>query len=229
MPSMDHEAAEQTVAGPSSQIVRLWLVPIVTSVLFVGGVYWLRQLPAGTRSREQAANVQVQLVRAPDPTRIPVQAVPAPVAPDAGQRAELPVADPPRVPSEDTAVTPPLRTPARAERSPAPSVRPLPTAVRSFPSNVALTFQRTLERHIERYKVVPSEARRARLQGIVQLVFAMGRDGTVLDVWINSSSGYPVLDQAALDIVRRAQPLPRIPAELPDRLNILYPVSFSLS
>jgi protein TonB len=115
----------------------------------------------------------------------------------------------------------------RIERS--SSIRPLAAPVHSFPSSVASTFQRTLLRHIARYQNYPDEARSARLQGVVQLVFAMTRDGIVLDVWIKSSSGSSILDQAALDTIRRAQPLPRIPSELPDRLNILVPVSFALS
>ena len=113
------------------------------------------------------------------------------------------------------------------------NARPFPTfapvtPVRAAPDIVAATFQRTL-RHIERYQVYPAEARGERLQGLVQLVFAMGRDGRVLDAWVKQSSGSAVLDKAALDTVKRAQPLPRIPNELPDRLNVMIPVAFARS
>jgi len=56
----------------------------------------------------------------------------------------------------------------------------------------------------------------------------MLRDGTVTDVRIASSSGYSLLDIAAIETIRKAQPLPRIPAELPESLNILVPVAFEL-
>jgi protein TonB len=225
MPAVDHGASE--TVGPSSQLVRLWLVPIVTSVLLAGGVYWLRQLPAGARLHEPATTVQVQLIRAPDPTTLSVPAAREPVAHDPGEPDEPSVAKPNDATREDGALLTPSRPSLRIERS--SSIRPLAAPVHSFPSSVASTFQRALLRHIARYQNYPDEARGARLQGVVQLVFAMTRDGIVLDVWIKSSSGSSVLDQAALDAVRRAQPLPRIPSELPDRLNILVPVSFALS
>ena len=54
----------------------------------------------------------------------------------------------------------------------------------------------------------------------------MDRNGIVLGIWIKQSSGYPVLDKEAVATVLRAQPLPAIPAELPDPLNITLPMVF---
>jgi protein TonB len=59
-------------------------------------------------------------------------------------------------------------------------------------------------------------------------MFAMRRDGTVKDIWIRNSSGHDLLDAAAIDTIRKAQPAPRIPSELPDQLNVLIPVAFDL-
>lgn len=56
----------------------------------------------------------------------------------------------------------------------------------------------------------------------------MRRDGMVTDVWVKASSGFNALDLAAVDTIRNAQPLPRIPSELPDQLNISMPVAFNL-
>ncbi len=86
-------------------------------------------------------------------------------------------------------------------------------------------FQRMLLSHIARFRQYPSAAKSGQ-HGITQLVFAMRRDGTVSEVWIRNSSGSQLLDEAATDTIRRAQPLPTIPADLPDQLTISLPISF---
>jgi protein TonB len=56
----------------------------------------------------------------------------------------------------------------------------------------------------------------------------MLRDGTVTDVQVISSSGFDVLDAAAVETIRNAAPMPRIPSELPGHLNIHVPVAFDM-
>jgi protein TonB len=56
----------------------------------------------------------------------------------------------------------------------------------------------------------------------------MNRVGTVLSSAIVRKSGSFDLDQAALDTLRRAQPLPNIPADRPDVVELTIPVTFSL-
>jgi protein TonB len=92
-----------------------------------------------------------------------------------------------------------------------------------------VAFEKQLFAHVERYRRYPEAAQRDGLQGVVQVMFAMSRGGRVVGVWLKSSSGYAALDQEALDTVRRAEPLPPIPIELPDQLTILLPVEFSPS
>ena len=89
-------------------------------------------------------------------------------------------------------------------------------------------YQRALLVHIEHYRGYPLDEHRQRIQGIVTIRFAIDRHGNVLDVWIDRSSGVAALDAEAVATVRRAQPLPMIPASLPDRLSIVLPVSFSI-
>ena len=89
-------------------------------------------------------------------------------------------------------------------------------------------YQRALLVHIEHYRRYPLDERRQRIEGLVTIRFAMDRHGNVLDVWIDRSSGVAALDTEAVATVRRAQPLPMIPARLPDRLSIVLPVSFSI-
>ena len=88
-------------------------------------------------------------------------------------------------------------------------------------------FQRVLFAHIERFQRYPAVARREKLAGTVQVVFVMQRDGTVLEARVSQSSGFPILDQEALEMIWRARPLPPIPSEMARHLTIVLPVEFS--
>ena len=68
----------------------------------------------------------------------------------------------------------------------------------------------------------PDEARRRNLSGRVVLNVAVLRDGSVQSIDIAQSSGIPVLDAAAIQSVRLAEPFPPLPAtkENFDVLNI---------
>ncbi|HEX7368920.1 MAG TPA: energy transducer TonB [Rhodanobacteraceae bacterium] len=59
----------------------------------------------------------------------------------------------------------------------------------------------------------PDAARRRHLHGDVVLSVTLGADGQVRGVAINTSSGYRVLDDAAIRIVHLAAPFPPIPAD----------------
>jgi protein TonB len=59
----------------------------------------------------------------------------------------------------------------------------------------------------------PDAARRRHLHGDVMLTVVLGTDGHVRDVTVNRSSGYRVLDEAAIRIVHLAAPFPRIPQD----------------
>ena len=52
----------------------------------------------------------------------------------------------------------------------------------------------------------PEKARRHQLYGELRLVVAINRDGTLSNVEILDSSGFQVLDDAAVRIVRQASP-----------------------
>lgn len=91
----------------------------------------------------------------------------------------------------------------------------------------AADFQRLLFDHIRQYRRYPDAALTHRLEGVVKLVFVMNRNGTLLEAWVADSSGYPLLDQSAIDMIWRADPLPTVPANLPDHLRITLPVEFS--
>lgn len=76
-------------------------------------------------------------------------------------------------------------------------------------------YQVAWVRHIERVGNLnyPDAARRRGLHGDVMLTVMIGADGQVRDVKVYGSSGYPVLDNAAIRIVHLAAPFPPIPRE----------------
>ena len=82
---------------------------------------------------------------------------------------------------------------------------------------------------LNRYKDYPPEAKKRKQQGTVVLAFSIDRAGEVLAARIQTSSGYPFLDRAALAMLDRAGPLPPMPDSMPrERLHLAVPIEYSL-
>lgn len=96
-------------------------------------------------------------------------------------------------------------------------------------SDASQSWEARLLAHLERYRRFPARARAARQQGTVQIRFRMNRAGSVLSASVLRSSGFTTLDRAALDTLKRAQPLPTIPKDRPDEIELTIPVEFYLS
>jgi periplasmic protein TonB len=227
--SDDMPGAEWRTAVPGLNVRWLVGVAVIVPFLLAAGVYWLRHAPAGPAMTTADSVVEVQIIPLHDHAA-PVRDAALP----SNQTTLLPRSEPlvedrNRSIPEETLIAP-------ASTQPDPTPAPAPAAVQSVPDTsaqrpaprTAAAFQQALLQHIARFRYYPDQARRDRIQGIVQLVFAMERDGTVRDIWVRASSGSSILDSAAIETVRDAQPLPRIPADLPDQLNVLIPVAFAL-
>lgn len=221
--------AEWHTAVPGLNVRWLVGVAVIVPFLLAAGVYWLRHAPAGPAMTAADPVVEVQIIPLRD------HAPPVREAALPSNQTTLPLRSEPLVEDRNRSIPDEtLTAPTSAE--PAPTQAPAAAAVRSVPDTSAprpaprttAAFQQTLLQHIARFRYYPDQARRDRVQGIVQLVFAMERDGTVRDVWVRASSGSSILDSAAIETVRNAQPLPRIPADLPDQLNVLIPIAFAL-
>jgi protein TonB len=124
--------------------------------------------------------------------------------------------------------------PVIAARPPAPvpvSAPPAPAA----PAHKAVgegraSFLTRLLAQLNRFKQYPRAARQAHIQGVVMLHFVMNAQGRVTAFDVAKSSGHPVLDAEALALIQRAQPLPAIPPDYPDRtLDAIVPIEFSLN
>jgi len=68
----------------------------------------------------------------------------------------------------------------------------------------------------------PDEARRRGLSGRLILDVALRPDGTIYNISIRKPSGYKVLDEAAIRIVRLAAPFPPFPPEIRKDTDILH-------
>jgi len=190
-----------------------------------------------TRFEEAVPPVQVYL----DLTPRPAPRRSAPASEPRAEKAPRPVTPPPPrplplSPRPSQAVTPPppsvtpLPLQAAAPPAPAPATQaaaPAPAAEPAARSTPSPEFQRRVLAALEKVRRYPPAARARREEGVVVLSFTLNRAGKVLGVSVQTSSGSPALDRAALETVRRAS-LPRVPEEFADPLRITVPVEFSL-
>jgi len=112
---------------------------------------------------------------------------------------------------------------------PAPPALTAPVAQKGTGDGQA-SFESRVLSHINRFKQYPPSARKAHIEGVVMLHFVMDAGGHVTEADIQKSSGRPVLDNEALAMIQRAQPLPALPADFPTRtLNAVVSIEFSLN
>ena len=145
----------------------------------------------------------------------------------------------PTVQPQIAVVTPPQRdTPqpsvpqasaqAPAVVAPAPPVqaaRTEPAAERTLTSS----YEKSLADLIKRHEKYPDRARRQGWQGTAVVGLSLSADGKVMDISIIESSGRDILDEAALNMVRRASPLPRAPEGLRGtERTVRVPIVFKL-
>jgi protein TonB len=166
-----------------------------------------------------------------------------------------PIEEPPPevapAPDPEVAVQPPppqevqQETPKRQEpRPPAPTtsapqaipeqvaaIPAAPTQGQLIPDNPTAvpTWKTQIVALLERNKRYPEGAQSRREQGVAQVFFSLDRHGRVIDSRVVRSSGATSLDEEALALLRRAQPFPAPPRELPgDHVDLTVPIRFNL-
>ena len=68
----------------------------------------------------------------------------------------------------------------------------------------------------------PQQARDQHLHGDVILTVGLNRDGGIHDIDVTKSSGYDVIDKAAIAIVKLSAPFPPLPPDSKEKVDILY-------
>lgn len=140
-------------------------------------------------------------------------------------------------PAAETSAAPKKKAPA-ATRSAAAAKADTPSPKAAAPMKVDTVaapnanpakWQSRVLSWLNRHKRYPASAKSRRQEGLVQVAFTVDKGGRVTSSRVARSSGIPALDQAALDMVRRASPVPAPPPEIAaSALKLAVPVDFSL-
>ena len=160
-----------------------------------------------------------------------VQAVPQPIQskPQVIARTAQPIETPPPA----AMVQPAAAAPATPTQSAKPVSQPMnvhTVTVRTTPAPQRDYgwLAETLRDRIEELKRYPAMARINNWQGKVVLKFVVREDGTVENLEVVQSSGHTVLDEAAMETIRLASPLPLKHELGKPRVTFQFPISYTL-
>lgn len=234
----------------------LWALSLVVvlgvhAALFLWALYWN---PSDQPDQPEPAAMMIQLEPLPVAPPPPPTPPEPPVIPEPepepevieAPKPELVVAKPkpkPRPkppepkpePPKPVEPTPPAPPAPPAPPSPQPPAKTAPAAPQaatvSDTSDAEATWKALMMVRLKRYESYPDDARRRNIQGTVRLRFLVDANGRVSSPEVVESSGNRSLDRAALRQVRRAQPLPKPPAELlrNGQKEVLAPFTYKLS
>jgi len=129
----------------------------------------------------------------------------------------VPAAPPVQEPAESAA-------PAPAPVASAPAATPVATAA-AKPSFDYSAYQSTLSSRLEKNKTYPMMARRRGMEGIVKMKLVISPSGTLVNSEIVSSSGYDVLDNEAMKLVRSVFPIKH---NAERQISVVVPVMYKL-
>ncbi len=113
--------------------------------------------------------------------------------------------------------TPPLAT---ASETTAPTAAALRSAS-------LVSWKLRISTHLQRYKRYPSAAAARGERGTAELSFTVDRSGHVKVAKLQRGSGHALLDEATVELIQRAQPLPPPPGDVPGtEFSFTVPVKF---
>jgi periplasmic protein TonB len=96
--------------------------------------------------------------------------------------------------------------------------------------NARAQYGALLAQEITKFKQYPTLAKQTRQQGVVILQLQMNSLGALISAKVYQSSTYELLDNQALEMVKKATPFSQPPIDLREHdLSVLVPVSFRLN
>jgi protein TonB len=170
----------------------------------------------------------------PPPPPAPEPAVTLPTPPPPRPMPKRPVLQRPRTPNQVS--KPPVQN-SMPEQAAAPSTpntapasaAPTPAAPAAAQASAVPGWRSELIGRLQRAKQYPDTAREREEQGVAVVRFTMDRSGHILAASLVRSAGSSALDEEAVALLHRAEPLPPIPAELAaNTITLTLPVTFSL-
>ncbi len=91
------------------------------------------------------------------------------------------------------------------------------------------TYGLSISKEIKRFQKYPPPAQRRGWEGTAEVLLQISAEGKVISITLGKSSGRDILDKEAVDMVRRASPLPQAPPDLRGRaLVVSVPIVFKL-
>lgn len=134
----------------------------------------------------------------------------------------------PTVPDADVQLPLENRPEKPVEESPPVSQATSPPRPRPSAAQIA-SWHRKIALQVERHKGYPAAARARHEMGTAELAFTLDRNGKVVASRVVHSSGSAALDQETIETVRRAQPFPPPPANMPgETFDFTVPIRFNI-
>lgn len=171
----------------------------------------------------------------PQPETQPAPPEPSADLPDAEPEPQIealapkPVVKPRRAlpavqPQAETQPSAPVAPAAPMQPVSAPALPQPPAPAQAMPPYAPILLD-----WLGRHRNYPRAARLRRQEGIPRIALTLDRSGRLLHLELREASGHDLLDQAALDMARRAAPFP--PPQLPpgsEKATFIVPVQFHL-
>lgn len=158
-----------------------------------------------------------------------------PPAPTSHDFPKPPAAAPPR-PAQRTQPLPPRPAPPAQQRPPADASASMPAPLPGADPADAMASQGRMRndylsrvaRQVAQQRVYPAGALSNHQRGRLVARVTVARSGQVVDIRISTSSGWPAIDAAEVETIRKAAPFPPLPSDMPGETVILMlPVNFN--
>lgn len=100
--------------------------------------------------------------------------------------------------------------------------------VPTFDAKIKASFIAGLYEVLNEKKFYPKMAKRRKLEGVVTVSFTLCKDGTIKNIFLNTSCGHKILDKAALKVVRSINIYKTVPDVVSlTALNLNIPIKYS--
>ncbi|HBF32480.1 energy transducer TonB [Rhizobium sp.] len=172
---------------------------------------------------EQAETAPMENVEVPLPLTRPPEVQPQKKAEEAPKPV---VKKKPQTPPPPKAQVAAREAKAEVTQSDKTAAQTTSSGLFSSSSATPAKWQTQLSAYLQRRKRYPRESERNKEEGTVYARFQIDGSGNVLSVSISRSSGFAGLDQAIVDMIRQASPVPAPPPEAGKTITV--PFRFSL-